>query len=337
MDKPLISIIIPLYNRIELMDDTIKSVLKQSFSHWEIIIVDDGSTDGSFEKSLNWAKSFSKIRSIQRNRLPKGAATCRNIGAEMTNGEFVMFLDSDDILEKHCLQQRVEFMLRFPDKDYWVFRTKLFHEQPGDSPYCINTPKDIDNLQRFLNLDLPWQITCVLWKKKAFNALSGFDEKALSWQDWDLHVRALIADLPYASKLDSFDSFYRVGHSNTIGKASSSSVHLLSQFELFKKNILLLKSLNESHLDDLKNSVSSLHWYFSLRFLRNNNFEMALESIRHAFKTEWINRQQYVVLTLFLCRYKKSGGSIFKRINESFWPGSLNAIDTSTWLKTKHE
>lgn len=335
---PVVSVIIPSYNRAHLIAETLNSILAQTYEYFECIIVDDGSTDGTVELVQSFTERDNRFLFSQRVREPKGASTCRNIGVEKASGDFYIFLDSDDILQPDCLERRVKRILEFPQFDFWVFRTKLFHKVPGDSPFFINKEKDIDNLKRFLNLDIPFQITCVLWRKSSFISLNGFDENALSWQDWDIHVRALVSELLFKvfSSTDH-DSFYRVGHGQTIGKASSSQVHLLSQFEVFKKNANLIRSKsNANRKSDLTNSISSLAWYFSIRLLNANDKKKAFSCLKYLYKAQWLSFWHYIVLKMFLWRYKKTGGLLFKKINDFFWPHSLNSIDSSTWLKSKY-
>lgn len=334
---PLVSIIIPSYNRVFLITETLNSILAQTYEHFECIIVDDGSSDGTIESVKIFTERDNRFLCSQRVREPKGASVCRNIGAEMAKGEYLIFLDSDDLLDSGCLEKRIEFIAQYPKRDFWVFRTKLFYNVCGDSSLFFNSSKNVESLERFLNLDIPWQTSSVLWRKSTFISLNGFDENALSWQDWDLHVRALATELSFKifSSTDH-DNFYRVGHGQTIGKASSSHVHLLSQFEVFKKNADLIRfKSNANRKSELANSISSLAWYFSIRLFKAKDKKKAFSCLQYLYKAQWLSFGHYAVLKLLLWRYKKSGGSIFKKINETFWPGSLSAIDTTTWLKSK--
>lgn len=109
--KDKISVIIPTYNRAHIIKDALESVLMQTYSNWECIIIDDGSTDNS-EKIINEFITkdlrFKFIRRpLSRN---KGAATCRNIGLENTTGDYIQFLDSDDLLAKDKFQVQIEFL-----------------------------------------------------------------------------------------------------------------------------------------------------------------------------------------------------------------------------------
>jgi teichuronic acid biosynthesis glycosyltransferase TuaG len=107
----LISIITPSYNSKCFIDDTIRSVLSQGYKNWEMIIVDDCSTDGSVEVIKKIIKNESRIKLI---RLKKniGSAMSRNTALEVSNGRFIAFLDSDDIWHPDKLEKQVVFMLK---------------------------------------------------------------------------------------------------------------------------------------------------------------------------------------------------------------------------------
>ena len=101
----LVSIITPNFNRADLIIETAQSIFKQTFTNWEWIIIDDGSTDASMDVLQRLASEDSRIKVFQRNRAPKGACACRNIGVEISVGRYLIFLDSDDLLEPFCLDR----------------------------------------------------------------------------------------------------------------------------------------------------------------------------------------------------------------------------------------
>ena len=94
----LVSIIIPAYNQSSLISETLNSVLNQTYINWECIIVDDGSTDNTTEivKKYTVGDSRFKLKNRPQKKL-KGANACRNYGFKLSKGEYVLFLDSDDI------------------------------------------------------------------------------------------------------------------------------------------------------------------------------------------------------------------------------------------------
>lgn len=104
----LISVIIPVYNREKVVAECINSVLAQSYRDFEIIIIDDGSTDQTVEICEKLSSSDNRIRLIKAEH--GGVSNARNIGLNESNGEFVFFLDSDDIIHPHLLSALIKGM-----------------------------------------------------------------------------------------------------------------------------------------------------------------------------------------------------------------------------------
>lgn len=205
-----VSIIIPTYNRSNYIKFTLQSIIAQTFLQWEAIVVDDGSTDDTCEVVRKMAAGDNRIKLILRNRQPKGAPVCRNIGVEYASADFVMFLDSDDLLAEYCLNQRTQYISEFDDQDFWVFPMLLFQKKINDTNLYTNLPNEENDLLRFLRSDLPWSISCVVWKKLFFRQLGGFDEQFPNCQDHDLHLRALWKTKNYRTfPLSVPDNFYR--------------------------------------------------------------------------------------------------------------------------------
>lgn len=105
----LISIITPSYNSATFISQTIESVLAQSYQHWEMIIVDDCSSDNSIDIIKNYTKKNSAIKLITLNK-NCGVANARNVGLENAKGDYIAFLDSDDLWDKNKLQEQINFM-----------------------------------------------------------------------------------------------------------------------------------------------------------------------------------------------------------------------------------
>lgn len=128
----LVSIIMPNYNCVRFIAQTIESVLAQTYTNWELLIVDDCSTDGSYEIALDYARKDSRIK-VLRNERNSGAAVSRNRAIEAASGEYVAFLDSDDL----WLPEKLEHQLRFM--------------QENDCDFCFTEYEHIDEEGLFLN------------------------------------------------------------------------------------------------------------------------------------------------------------------------------------------
>ncbi|RZL39489.1 MAG: glycosyltransferase family 2 protein [Pedobacter sp.] len=108
---PLVSIIIPLFNAEKFVTQAIESVLKQTYVHWELIIVNDGSTDESFQIACSYESEKVKIFSKKNG----GAAAARNYGYKQAKGEFIKFFDADDLINPEMIESQVKIALNNPD------------------------------------------------------------------------------------------------------------------------------------------------------------------------------------------------------------------------------
>lgn len=218
---PLVSIIIPNFNRAHYLKEALASVINQSYSNWEVIVIDDGSTDDSKQTITTLAKDELRIRWIARQKKPKGAAHCRNIGIEHAKGKYLIFLDSDDLLATHCLSQRLSVIEADHKLDFAVFKMQFFKQLPGDHQQLWNLKNKDNDLQRFLNLDSVWQTTGPIWKRSAVKKIGGFNEDLHCWQDLDIHLKALFAKLRYSVNYQlPVDCYYRRDAANTISQTN---------------------------------------------------------------------------------------------------------------------
>src|SRR5690606_36556858 len=109
-NQPLVSIIIPTFNRAHLIGETLDSVLAQTYQNWECIVVDDGSTDKTEATVGAYLKRDARFRLFKRpDHKPKGANACRNYGFEKSKGEYVQWFDSDDLMHPEKLTIKIKY------------------------------------------------------------------------------------------------------------------------------------------------------------------------------------------------------------------------------------
>ena len=119
---PRVSVIIPCYNRQALLPATLDSVLAQTFEDWRPMVIDDHSQDNSLAVAQSYSRKDNRIRSVKRRVSRKGGNICRNEGISLAAGEFIVFLDSDDLLSPYCLERRVADMDCRPDCGFGVYQ-----------------------------------------------------------------------------------------------------------------------------------------------------------------------------------------------------------------------
>ena len=228
---PRFSIITPVYNRQHMIGKAIMSVISQTYGDWEMIIVDDGSTDSTVSIIKMYEEQDKRIKLVHRHRPPKGAATCRNIGLQKATGDYVIFLDSDDQLRPFALEQRLRAFRDNPTYDFLVFQTikKNLNEQQ-------------DHFLLFLSLRSPWQTAGPVWKLSSLVKHSlVFDEQLLIWQDVDFHLMAFYKKLSYKLMRDyPADVIYSV-HTETLSQKAYDYQQRRSQIYFLLKHLRLNK------------------------------------------------------------------------------------------------
>ena len=128
MEKPLISIIIPTFNRAHLIQETLNSVIAQLYSHWECIVVDDGSRDNTKQVVEGYAKKDERFKYFQRPLdRKKGASSSRNYGLEMAKGDYIQFLDSDDLLNERKFEEQLKVLRKSPPQSLVTCRWGSFN------------------------------------------------------------------------------------------------------------------------------------------------------------------------------------------------------------------
>ena len=206
--KVEVSVIISSYNKAKFIEDTILSVLSQTSDKFELIIIDDASTDETATILKKYQNHPSVVICLQTNN--NGANFCRNIGLQKANGKYIVFLDADDILAADCLKGRLKIARDHPEKDLLVFSMGVFRNEPGDDSRQWN-PVTSTPLEDFLQHKLAWSIVQPLWKKVFLVSIGGFDETFYRLQDVELSTRALLQPtIGYLLCPGEPDCYYRI-------------------------------------------------------------------------------------------------------------------------------
>lgn len=136
MIEGLVSVVIPFHDRRRFLREAIESVLVQTYPHWELVLVDDGSSDGSAEIARDYAQRFpAKIKCMEHaGHANLGVTRTRNLGASMSRGEYLAFLDSDDVWMPHKLEDQVELMRKHPEVGLVCAPSKYWFDWDQDVP-----------------------------------------------------------------------------------------------------------------------------------------------------------------------------------------------------------
>jgi len=179
----MISVVIPTYNRVDFLPKAIESVFNQTFRDFELVIVDDGSTDST--KQL--IKNYKKITYIFQNN--KGPSAARNAGVKHSSRDFVAFLDSDDWWDKNKLKIQYEAMQKNPEyiishtQEIWYRGGKLLNQKKKHRKYSGFI------FDKCLPLCAVGMSTAMV-KREIFDTIGYFDETMPCCEDYDLWLRA---------------------------------------------------------------------------------------------------------------------------------------------------
>lgn len=190
---PKIAIIIPVYNREHLLSYTLDSIIEQSFTDWECILVDDHSSDDSFEVMELYKQKDSRFKIYKRpNELKKGANTCRNFGFTKSIALIVKWFDSDDIMLPDHLNIAYQKLIE-NDLDFVVTDTINFdhhsHELLG-KPYTFDRSKESITAENLAHIRIGWITDDFLGRRKIVDSVK-FNENITDGDEYNFFIKVL--------------------------------------------------------------------------------------------------------------------------------------------------
>lgn len=307
----LVSIVVPTYNVDKYIKDFIKDIIDQEYKNWELLLVDDGSDDRTIEFIKDYVEKDSRITLIERYAEPKGANTCRNIGLKSAKGEYIIFFDSDDLVQPYCLSQRVRFMNDNPSIDYAIFQgeTVMVDQNrqviSSGRRWGINPNKDI--LKCFLSVNYPFGVWNNIYRKESLTFIS-WDEKLKIYMDFDFIVQCILKNLKYKfANSGHADYLYRKGVSGALTSNFIKDDKYESTKYLFEKTIKKLTNLSNS-----KEYLLSFEKFFELQFERvitSGTYEQSYDFQRFTDKFySSLARRQKIVISMINKDLKKAPG-----------------------------
>ena len=227
--RPKVSVIVPFYNPGPFLEEAVDSVRRQSLQDWELILVDDGSTDQSAEYANRQASADHRIRVVSHaGCINKGAPASRNLGAQLANGEYLANLDHDDIfgdakkLEKQCriLDRDEDIGMTFGPWKEWAswdpgagvddfiqqftFPLEAIFEPPRFVPLLVSGKNDPHGY---------------LVRASCFHAVGGYDDRVHFCEDWALYFKLALRYKIFVSRENSY--FHRRHLQQTVALALS--------------------------------------------------------------------------------------------------------------------
>jgi GT2 family glycosyltransferase len=186
--RPLISVVMPCYNAAPYLEEAVGSALGQSYGNVEVVLVDDGSTDGSAELALKLARSHPECITLLHTARA-GPYPARNSALKKTKGDYVAFLDADDWWERSALE-RLWTALTADDADIAYCGWQNVGAGVVSNPHVPPEYHEGNAVAEFLR-SCPWPIHAALVRRSLVDRLGGFSERNFSAMDYDLWLRAL--------------------------------------------------------------------------------------------------------------------------------------------------
>lgn len=261
----LVSILIPNYNKAPFIRETLDSVLAQTYTHWECVIVDDHSTDHSWEILEEYAEKDPRFQLYKRpkNRLPGGNAA-RNFAFEMSNGEFINWLDSDDILHPKMIDEKIREFNKQPNLDFVIGMLKKFEFElslASSVTDTVNLSHSDSNIPlNFLQGNLWLQTSLPFFKKEYIRDLKMlFDESIKKGQESEFFIRIFLRKPNFGFTSKSI-TYYRIGHDSMNEKFLKNSESERQIYSFFYHRHNYYNIINFRRLD--KNETQYFKWFF---------------------------------------------------------------------------
>lgn len=270
MNSPLVSVIIPTYNRAHLIGETLDSVLVQSYINWECIVVDDGSTDETALLLNEYCEKDARFQYQKRpNGRPKGANVCRNYGFELSKGEYVNWFDDDDVMLEDFI--KIKFDAFTPNIDL-VICSGYFVDDLLQNRIKMLINNEFDLFKNFVLWRQQTITNSVLFRKSFLENKELFSIKIVRGQEAELFSR-LFFQLPKEtySIVNSHLFLYRQ-HADTITARNNEYIKSFRESESYIAFEYLKKSIQIKDLDLIQFNYARLIGLF-FKGIENNHFE----------------------------------------------------------------
>lgn len=217
-DTPInITIIMATYNRAHFIEETLNSIVNQTYSNWECIIIDDGSTDKTPEVIESYLTRDSRFRYYERpEKYKKGLPGCRNYGIDLAQGQYLIFFDDDDIVHPKNLEISIKILKQeqcyFCRYDKFPFTGKWSEDLITPLRSLHPSWYYTQEIQNMVIGEIPFASCCVMWDKKCFED-QRFNEDLMYAEEWECYSRILAAGFEGMS-IDEV-LYYNRKHSNS--------------------------------------------------------------------------------------------------------------------------
>jgi glycosyltransferase involved in cell wall biosynthesis len=302
-ENPLVSIIIPFYNREDFLREAVESVESQSYQNWELLLVDDGSTDRSATIAREFVKKQPKCIFLLQHEDNRGASAARNTGIRHATGEYVTFLDSDDVFFPNTIEREVKVFKNNPEADAvcgtlqcwysWSLEASAFERD-----FTVNLFVELEKLHEppFLlihNLRAGGRkpgINCVMLKKDFVRRVGVFEEDfRYAWEDQIFWAKVSLRGKIYV--MDACLSKYRQHSASTCAVTAQNGDELRSikRFPEWLENYLREQNISDQRIwSALRDFQKSIRYQEKLRRLKQLYRRLLPLYARYWLREKWV-------------------------------------------------
>ncbi|MGH6558666.1 glycosyltransferase [Bacteroides hominis] len=199
MAKPLVSVVIPVYNMEEFLEETLDSVLSSDYPNFEVIVMDDGSKDRSLEIAESYKSRYENVRVYTQAN--SGVATARNHAISKAGGVYILPVDADNRISKELIHSAVDILESDPEVKVVCPRAEFFGDRSGE---WVLPPFSLSLLARKNMMD-----TCAVYRKSEWERIGGYCAEIVAREDWEFWI-SMLKDGGKVVKLPEIGLFYRV-------------------------------------------------------------------------------------------------------------------------------
>jgi glycosyltransferase involved in cell wall biosynthesis len=212
MESPFISVVVSSYNYEHYLPRLLESLLKQTYTNWECIIVDDESTDNTSELLKQYSEKDERIKYQFQNNT--GPAAARSLGVSIAKGEYVQFIDADDFIGESKFEIEIELFKNNPLVDivyssYSFIDSDLKEQWKDGEKWQTLSTKPFNDFVKYWENGLMIPIHSFLFKRHCFEKWGSFDLKLKTHEDWDLNLNFSLQGMKYLHH-NYVGAFYRI-------------------------------------------------------------------------------------------------------------------------------
>lgn len=309
MSNPLVSIIIPTLNRAHLIGETLDSVLAQTYTNWECIVVDDGSVDNTDEVMAEYMAKDARFQYHHRpeDRLGGGNAA-RNYGVEVSRGEYFNFLDSDDFFHPKKVELKVRFMLDYQCNVVISKNTKYAHDLVNEN---IGEPRIFESSRFDIDFILSRNRILIgdpMIDRKLLNTVR-FDENLKRGQDHSFFI-ALFRNLIKYCLLDAKLYLINITPNSITQRAGAGNKDMSSTQIMIHKNMMTEYSEVPQVVFEYERKTRKMY----RNLLKKNQFLRVLENYHFYRKSFKLNNIEFAMFFLFNSLSKRGFDKMKKNI-----------------------